>query len=68
MVSITPSKAAAMALVTKSTTLPQKACPQMVAVNVIHVPITPEWTLFTTAWTSQTMSKLSLDITPNELF
>ena len=69
LVYTTRFKVVVMELVTKSTTLLLKACPQVDALSIgIAVLATQDQTLFTTSWTSQTMSKLPLDITSNELF
>ena len=69
LVSITPSKVAATAVVTRSTTLLPKPYPQGVAMfNVTVVPVTLDWTPFTTSWTSLTTSKPYFDIVLSRLF
>ena len=69
LVSITPSRVAAMEVVTKSTTLPPKPYPQRVAMfSVIVVPMTLDWTPSTTSWISLTEGKLHFDIVSSELF
>ena len=63
LVSITPSRVAAMEVVTKSTTLLLKVYPQVDALSIgIAVLATQDQTLFITSWTTLTTSKLFLNL------
>ena len=69
LVSIIPSKVAAMEEATKSMILLPKPYPQGIAMfSVIVVPMTLDWTPFTTSWTSLTTSKPYFDIVLSRLF
>ena len=69
LVSIIPSKVAAMEEATKSMILLPKPYPQGIAMfSVIVVPMTLDWTPSTTSWISLTEGKLHFDIVSSELF